>query len=355
MAQRRDLSIHALEDLLTFLKNGGQCGIFDATNTTRERRDYIMKTCSNYSKDRILFIESICNDESIINKNVKEIKVKSDDYTNTKEDEAAKDFEKRIREYEKVYQPMDEVEDESLSFIKLIDVRKRIVLNRIQGYLPFRCVSLLMNNNIHPRKIFLSRHGESIYNRSEKLGGDSDLTERGLAYSKVLSEFIAKQPESKKMTIWTSTLKRTIRTAQHFDKKKVINFKQLDEIDAGLCDGMTYKQIEKEMPNEYKERQKDKFRYRYPRGESYRDIVTRVEPVILEMEAQTDSVLILTHQAITRVFYAYLLGKKPEQCCNIEVPLHTVIEITPGPYTTTEYRYDLNSQVEEELKKNKNI
>lgn len=352
MALRRDLSVNALEDLLSFLKNGGQVGIFDATNTTRERRENILKTC-NLSKDRILFIESICNDGSIIKKNIKDIKVKSDDYLNTNKDEASKDFEKRIHEYEKVYQTLDESHDESLSFIKLFDVRKRIVLNRIQGYLPFRCVSLLMNNNIHPRKIFLSRHGESLYNTVEKLGGDSDLSDRGKAYAKVLFEFINKQPESKKMSIWTSTLKRTIRTAQHFDQTKVINFKQLDEIDAGLCDGLTYKQIEKEMPNEWKERQKDKFRYRYPRGESYRDIVTRVEPVILEMEAQTDSVLILTHQAITRVFYAYLLGKKPEQCCNIEVPLHTVIEITPGPYTTTEFRYDLNSFVEEELKKNK--
>ena len=37
------------------------------------------------------------------------------------------------------------------------------------------------------------------------------------------------------------------------------------------------------MPEEYEARKKDKFRYRYPRGESYQDIVYRLEPVILEL------------------------------------------------------------------------
>ena len=73
----------------------------------------------------------------------------------------------------------------------------------------------------------------------------------------------------------------------------------------------------------------------------------RIEPLILEMESQKDSLLILTHQAITRVFYAYLLGKKPEECCEVAIPLHSVIEIIPGPYTTQERRYDLHPQVED--------
>ena len=36
----------------------------------------------------------------------------------------------------------------------------------------------------------------------------------------------------------------------------------------------------------------DKFHYRYPRGESYEDLVARLEPVIMEMERQ-DSLLII--------------------------------------------------------------
>jgi broad specificity phosphatase PhoE len=36
----------------------------------------------------------------------------------------------------------------------------------------------------------------------------------------------------------------------------------LDEIDAGICDGMTYKQIAQDHPSEYEARKADKLKYR---------------------------------------------------------------------------------------------
>lgn len=43
--------------------------------------------------------------------------------------------------------------------------------------------------------------------------------------------------------VWTSTLQRTIQTAQHLPYTK-LTWKSLDELDAGVCDGMTYEEIE---------------------------------------------------------------------------------------------------------------
>jgi 6-phosphofructo-2-kinase/fructose-2,6-biphosphatase 2 len=43
--------------------------------------------------------------------------------------------------------------------------------------------------------------------------------------------------------VWTSTLKRTIQTAQDLPYTK-LTWKSLDELDAGVCDGMTYEEIE---------------------------------------------------------------------------------------------------------------
>jgi broad specificity phosphatase PhoE len=45
------------------------------------------------------------------------------------------------------------------------------------------------------------------------------------------------------------------------------------------------------MPEEYAARAKNKFTYRYPRGESYQDIVHRLEPVIIELMRQKTPVL----------------------------------------------------------------
>ena len=60
---------------------------------------------------------------------------------------------------------------------------------------------------------------------------------------------------------------------------------------------MTYEDIAATMPEEYAARAKNKFTYRYPRGESYQDMITRLEPVIIELMRQKEPVLIVSHQA----------------------------------------------------------
>jgi broad specificity phosphatase PhoE len=83
--------------------------------------------------------------------------------------------------------------------------------------------------------------------------------------------------------LWTSTLLRTKETTQFIEHTKFehtwdngetgdwLQFRRmprrnLDELYAGTCDGMTYKEIEKAFPEEFARRQEDKLAYRYPRG-----------------------------------------------------------------------------------------
>ena len=44
---------------------------------------------------------------------------------------------------------------------------------------------------------------------------------------------------------------------------------------------MTYEEIQQKFPKEFALRDQDKFHYRYPKGESYEDLVHRLEPVIM--------------------------------------------------------------------------
>jgi hypothetical protein len=48
--------------------------------------------------------------------------------------------------------------------------------------------------------------------------------------------------------VWTSGLKCAIATAQYINRPKVV-LKALDEIDTGVCAGMTYDQIADTMPD----------------------------------------------------------------------------------------------------------
>ena len=104
---------------------------------------------------------------------------------------------------------------------------------------------------------------------------------------------------------------------------------------------MTYEAIASEFPQEYAQRVANKFAYRYPRGESYQDIVLRLEPLFAELMRQRTPVLNVSHQATLRVLYAYLTDLRPESCPDILVPLHTVIQLTQKAYSAEELRHEL--------------
>jgi broad specificity phosphatase PhoE len=106
-------------------------------------------------------------------------------------------------------------------------------------------------------------------------------------------------------------------------------------------DGLSYSEIAERAPEEYAARSRNKFTYRYPRGESYQDIVHRLEPVIVELMRHKDPVLIVSHQATLRVLYSYLTNKLPEECPEALIPLHTIICVTPNAYGVDEQRHEL--------------
>lgn len=147
------------------------------------------------------------------------------------------------------------------------------------------------------------------------------------------------------MTIWTSTLKRTIQTARFLAGSRLgydkLEWKALDELDSGVCDGLTYQEIADQYPEDFKARDDDKYNYRYRGGESYRDVVIRLEPIIMELE-RSENIIIVTHQAVLRCIYAYYMNVPQEKSPWMEVPLHTLIKLTPRAYGTEEQRYKAN-------------
>ena len=336
-----DVAAHALEDMLRWICEGGEVGIFDATNSTRSRRKMVVDRCKMRGVP-VVFIESLCDDPAVIEANVRETKLSSPDYAHMEAELAAMDFRARIAHYERAYEPLD---DPDLSYIKIIDVGRQLVLNRINGYLPARLVPLLVDMHVAPGPIFLTRHGESIYNQKALLGGDSDLSPRGEQYSRQLADFMrSRVPLDASLVVWTSTLKRTIHTARPLTNHPRM-WKALDEIDAGICDGMTYEEIRLKMPELHEARTADKFRFRYPRGESYEDVIQRLDPLLIQLERRRTPVLVIAHQAVLRALVAYFKDIPPGDCCRLDIPLHTVIELTPTAYGCEERRFALAPDV----------
>jgi 6-phosphofructo-2-kinase/fructose-2,6-biphosphatase 2 len=154
---RRAAAEAAVADMLAWFRTGGVVGILDATNSTKERRKWVMDTCSAHGIE-VLFVESKCDDEEVIMANIRDVKLTSPDYRGQDPEAAAQDFRNRISHYEKVYKTIDADHDEdSYTYLKMMNVGKQVIINRIQDYLQSRIVYYLMNLHIRPRSVWLSR------------------------------------------------------------------------------------------------------------------------------------------------------------------------------------------------------
>ncbi|TNN35651.1 6-phosphofructo-2-kinase/fructose-2,6-bisphosphatase [Liparis tanakae] len=130
-------AVAALKDVCDyFTREQGQVVVFDATNTTLERREVILQFA------------------------------KENGY-------------KRIECYKMTYVPLDDDKDRNLSYIKIFNVGSRYLVNRVQDHIQSRIVYYLMNIHVTPRSIYLCRHGESELNLAGRIGGDSGLSPRG--------------------------------------------------------------------------------------------------------------------------------------------------------------------------------
>lgn len=66
-----------------------------------------------------------------------------------------------------------------LSYIKIMDVGRSYLVNRVMDHIQSRIVYYLMNIHVTPRAIYLCRHGESELNLKGRIGGDTGLSPRG--------------------------------------------------------------------------------------------------------------------------------------------------------------------------------
>jgi 6-phosphofructo-2-kinase/fructose-2,6-biphosphatase 2 len=156
--KRRAAAEAAINDMMDwFHKENGSVGILDATNSTKERRQWVLEMCSKENVE-VIFVESKCDDEDLIMANIRDVKTTSPDYRGQDPEQAAQDFRDRIRKYEEVYKSLDEDNDENhLTYLKLMNVGKQVIINRIQDYLQSRIVYYLMNLHIRQRSVWLSR------------------------------------------------------------------------------------------------------------------------------------------------------------------------------------------------------
>ncbi|RXK41697.1 6-phosphofructo-2-kinase/fructose-2,6-bisphosphatase [Tremella mesenterica] len=323
---------------------GGQVVIYDANNGTREAR----KECYQKFESRgvhVIFLESLCNRNDIIERNIRSVKLSSPDYQGWDADRAVADYWTRIREQKSFYHTVDVDEG---PYIKIMNVGEHIEVNRIEGYLQTRCCFFLMNIHTKPRSIYFARSGQSLIEHSYK--ADSDLSPAGWEYSQRLKAAVMARrkayreeerlagrdvaQEQNPLIVWTSTRRRAHHTAWPFTrgKYKVVQKQIMCEINPGVWDGLSSDEAMKLYPDEWERHLTDPYAHRAPRAESYHDLSVRLEPIIFELERCQEDLLIIGHASVIRCLLAYLVGLPPNEVPAVEIARGDLVEVTPASY-----------------------
>ncbi len=315
-AKREEIAKQNADMARAYLGAGGQVAILDATNASQARRAFL----KTYLKDApILFIECINDDPDLLAASVQR-KARGADFAHLPMHLAVESFMQRIAYYEKMYAPLEQ----EAAFMRVDTLRNRILAERKDSSIPYIVLvrDVLVCDWV--QELFLIRHCESEFNVMGRIGGDASLTIKGHQDAIELAEHF----KGKHIPyIFISKRRRSFETAMPIKaahpEATLISIPELDEINAGVCDGMTYNEIEQKMPDEFFARSKDKYNYIYPDGEGYISMRHRVERGFLKalfLSGGQPGSIIIGHQAVNRTILSLFLFRRTEDVPYIYIP-----------------------------------
>lgn len=181
-------------------------------------------------------------------------------------------------------------------------------------------------------KLLFVRHGETDWNRQEKIQGstDTDLNEAGLHQAEELGKAFEKEAH-KIRKVYTSRLKRAKVTAEMIAKHLGATVEVLDgleELNLGLWEGLSWSEVKARYPKEFAAFAADRRYTRIPEGESYQMMLDRLlfalKVVINEEE---EEILLVSHSAVIRGLMTYLAGIPFEEMMQFKIPNLSVYEV----------------------------
>eukprot|EP00668_Euglena_longa_P011575 GGOE01013982.1.p1 GENE.GGOE01013982.1~~GGOE01013982.1.p1 ORF type:complete len:529 (+),score=170.55 GGOE01013982.1:170-1588(+) len=366
LEQQQQFAEAAMEDMLQFFEEGGEVGIFDATNSTNDRRKWIEAKCHTQGV-AVVFIESICDLPHVLEENYRNKVKHSPDYAGVDFNTAIADLKGRIANYERMYET---ITDEGCTYFKLHNLQSKVMCNKAYGSLTKSLLPFLTSINITPRPIWLCRSGNPIGDETthdEENNPTAEcrlapLSKEGQEFATALGKFLEKHCaafygtlevlqsrdgslqrmhsvvttsygevlENAPCKLMVSTLPRSIQTvAETSPDYDVELWSQLNPMNKGIFDRMLLKDIRTKDPEWYQKFQTDRLKTRFPGGESYSDLVKRLEPCLIEAEQQTAPVLICSHITALQVLYAYFRQIPIEQAIRFSFERHAVYQFTP--------------------------
>ena len=167
--------------------------------------------------------------------------------------------------------------------------------------------------------IIIVRHGQTLWNVLKKLQGhrNSKLTVKGNRQAiKVAKFFDQKIKKIEDFKIYSSPIKRVVDYTNVINsnlknikiKNKIIYSNYLKEHNFGKWEGKSISEIKKKFPDEFQNRELDKWNFKVPKGESYSVLSKRVKKFIKKKISLRKKYIIFTHEMVSKVFRGAILN-----------------------------------------------
>ena len=152
-------------------------------------------------------------------------------------------------------------------------------------------------------RLFLVRHGQTKWKQVGFLSyTDLELTKKGISQTKKVALTLKKEKIDR---IYSSPLKRCKQTAEIIGKYLGLRFYialQLREVNFGIFEGLSLKEAEKKYPELFWMREKDKWNFRIPHGESYKDAAERILKFLKKLsDKKYNNIVLVTHVTIIKI------------------------------------------------------
>ncbi len=185
-------------------------------------------------------------------------------------------------------------------------------------------------------RLILIRHGETDWNREGRLQGSQDIPLNALGReqaAETADRLRAIAPHWAELDFVSSPMQRSretmeiLRTGLGVDKQAYRVDDRLRELTFGRWEGFTWREIRKSERELAQARERDKWGFVPPEGESYRMLAERIRPVFAELPGET---VVVSHGGVARAAMALVGAVSPQKAALVDIWQGKILVLSAG-------------------------